>query len=109
MRHYKLERDYQAYLIKKLGRLFPGCVVLKNDSGYLQGINDLAVFYGPRYAMLEVKLHEDSEQQPNQEYYVRLFSEWAFGAFIFPENEEEVLSELQQAFQPRRSARVSQS
>lgn len=93
------EGAYQTKLIKKLRRMFPNCVILKNDSAYLQGIPDLVVFYKDRYAFLEVKAAEDSEQQPNQEYYIRMFQEISFGAFIYPSNEEEVLDALRRAFQ----------
>lgn len=102
------ESVYQARLIKELRRRFPGCVVLKNDSGYLQGIPDLAIFYKQRWAMLEVKASARSVSQPNQDYYVELMNELSFAAFIYPENEEEVLDALQQALEPRRASRVSQ-
>lgn len=94
-----LESVYQARLIKKLNRLFPGCVILKNDSGYLQGIPDLLVLFGDRWAMLEVKPSEDSPAQPNQPYYVDKLDHMSFAAFIYPENERDVLDALQQAFQ----------
>lgn len=93
-----LESTYQNRLIKKLKALFPDCIVLKNDSSYIQGIPDLTIFFGPYWATLEVKASYDSPQQPNQEYYVDLMNEMSFSAFIFPENEEEVLAYLQQAF-----------
>lgn len=94
-----LESTYQAGLIKRLGQRFPGCWVLKNDTDYQQGIPDLTVFYGPFWAMLEVKAAEDSPVQPNQPYYVQQASEMSFGAFIFPENEKEVLDALQLSFE----------
>jgi hypothetical protein len=92
------EARYQSKLIKKLRLLFPNCVVLKNDPSYLQGIPDLVIFHGNRYAFLEVKADETSDQQPNQEYYVRKFDEMSFAAFIYPSNEQEVLSALEKAF-----------
>jgi hypothetical protein len=92
-----LERDYQPRLIKKLERMFPDCVILKNDSSYLQGIPDLVIFYGTRYAFLEVKASKDSPPQVNQPYYVDLLNRMSFAAFIYPENEEEVLSALSDA------------
>lgn len=97
-----LESQFQASLIKKIKLLFPGSVVLKNDSGYIQGIPDLLILFEDRWATLEVKRNKDSKRQPNQEYYIDLFNRMSFAAFIYPENEEEVLHALQQAFRSRR-------
>lgn len=91
------EARYQSELIKKLRLLFPGCVILKNDPGYLQGVPDLVIFNGDRYAFLEVKASEDAPVQVNQPYYVELLNSMSFAAFIYPSNEEEVLSALQRA------------
>jgi hypothetical protein len=102
-----LESDYQADLIKELKLRFPGCFVLKNDSSLRQGIPDLLVLYKNKWAMLEVKASATSPERPNQAYYVELFDGMSFGAFIYPENEEDVLLELQQTFCPRRAARSS--
>jgi hypothetical protein len=101
-----LENVYQAKLIKKLRRLFPGCVILKNDSGYLQGILDLTILYRDRWAMLEVKGNADSPIQPNQDYYVEVLNEMSFAAFIYPSNERDVLRALQCALEPCRDTRV---
>lgn len=101
-----LESAYQRHLIKRLKRLLPGCVVLKNDSNYQQGVPDLLVLYRDRWAMLEVKPSAKSITQPNQEFWVREFNSMSFSAFIFPENEEDVLHDLQQAFESRRPARI---
>lgn len=79
--------------------MFPGCVILKNDSAYLQGIPDLVIFYGDRYAFLEAKASETSKIQVNQPYYVELLNRMSFAAFIYPSNEEEVLDALGRAFQ----------
>lgn len=95
-----LESAYQAKLIKKLRRMFPGCVILKNDSGYLQGIPDLSIFYRDRWAMLEVKESADSPLQPNQDVYVEMLNEMSFAAFIYPSNEREVLRALQHSLEP---------
>jgi hypothetical protein len=101
------ENAYQAKLIRKLKRLFPGCVILKNDSSYIQGMLDLTILYQDRWATLEVKAHADAPCQPNQEHYQRLMNDMSFSAFIFPENEEEVLAALQEAFASRGTACVS--
>jgi hypothetical protein len=91
------EARYQSELIKKLRLLFPDCVILKNDPAYLQGVPDLVIFNGDRYAFLEVKASEKAPAQVNQPYYVDLLNEMSFAAFIYPENEEEVLCALQRA------------
>lgn len=93
-----LESVYQARLIKRLKRMFPDCVILKNDSGYLQGIPDLLILWGDRWAMLEVKPSVSAPAQVNQPYYVDLLDRMSFAAFIYPENEGEILDALQQAF-----------
>lgn len=102
------ERQYQAKLIKKLREMFPGCIILKNDSSYMQGVPDLIILYSDRWAMLEVKISKDSTYQPNQAYYVSELNHMSFAAFIYPEIEEDVLHDLQSALSPRRAARVPQ-
>lgn len=92
------ENEFQAKLIKKLKQIFPGCIVLKNDPGYLQGFPDLLVLYKNKWAALECKRSAQAKHQPNQDYYVKLTGDMSYSSFIFPENEEEVLRELQQAF-----------
>lgn len=94
-----LERQYQAELIKKLRELFPGCVILKNDSEYMQGVPDLTIFYGKLWAMLEVKASAKAPLQANQMHYVQRLNDMSFAAFIYPENEAEILHDLQQAFE----------
>lgn len=92
------ETTYQLRLIRTLHRLFPGCFVIKNDSSYVQGVPDLIVLYHNKWAMLEVKLDASSNIQPNQEHYIQLFNDMSFAAFINPDNEEDVLHEIQRAF-----------
>lgn len=101
------ESKFQADLIRKIKRLFPGCEVLKNDPNYQQGIPDLVIFFHDRYAFLEVKKSRDAPSRPNQPFYVEKFGRWSFADTIYPENEEEVLHGLQQAFSSRRATRVS--
>ena len=91
------EAKYQSELIKKLRLLFPDCVILKNDPGYLQGIPDLVVFHEDRYAFLEVKASEREPYRPNQKHYLRVLNEMSFAAAIYPSNEEDVLSALERA------------
>lgn len=92
------ESAFQKRFIRRLKQVFPGCEVLKNDSGYRQGIPDWTLFWGPHWAMLEMKGSLSASRQPNQEHYVAQFNQMGFAAFVCPENEEEVLTALQEAF-----------
>lgn len=97
----KLERDFQRALKKRIKSMFPGCYVMKTDPNQIQGIPDLLILYKNKWAMLEckrsAKAREDPE--PNQEYYVSTMDKMSFCRFIYPENMEEVLNDLQQAFE----------
>lgn len=99
------EGNYQTQLIKKLNDLFPGCLVLKNDANYLQGIPDLIILYDDQWAALEVK-SDAAPVRPNQRYFVERMDDMSFARFISPETEEEVLNDLQQAFNSHGSPRV---
>lgn len=93
------ENQFQASLIKELRRRFPGCMILKNDSSYMQGVPDLLILYNDRWATLEVKKSEDATHQPNQDYYVETMNKMSFSAFIFPQNKEDVLDALERSLQ----------
>lgn len=101
-----LESKFQAGLIKELKERFPGCMVLKNDPNYIQGIPDLTVLYENKWAFLETKRSEKASHRPLQDYYIEQGDQMSFARFINPSNKEEVLNELQQAFQPRRKTRI---
>lgn len=105
----KLENKYQAELKDRIEERFPGSIVLKNDPTFFQGIPDLTVLYSNKWATLEVKPYEKAPHRPNQDYYVELMNGMSFSAIIFPENEEEVLNELQRAFEHSGSTRIPKS
>lgn len=99
-RSSKLESGFQDKLIEDLKTIFPGCMVFKMDQR--QGIPDLLILFGKKWASLECKRHVKATRQPNQEYYVDLMNKMSFSSFIYPENKEEVLNELCKAFRTRR-------
>src|SRR4051794_20772242 len=101
----KLERDFQAELIKDIKKMLPGCFILKNDANLVQGIPDLLVLFNHAWAMLEVKASATASHQPNQDYYIDLFGEMSYAAFIFPENKEEILREVFPALWGTRASR----
>ena len=98
----KKEGDFQADLIDSLKERFPGCIVVKNDARYLQGVPDLTVLYNDKWATLEDKREKNAHHQPNQDYYVDKMNNMSFSRFVYPENVEEVLDELEQSFKNSR-------
>ena len=93
-----VEKDFQADLIKKIKKRFDGCIVLKNDPEYIQGIPDLLILHNDKWAALDCKRSSKAKHQPNPDYYVSKMDDMSFACFVSPENEEEVLNELQHAF-----------
>ena len=100
------ENKIQAEIIKDLKREFPGCIVLKNDPNYIQGIPDLLILFKDKWAVLETKKSKDAPHRPNQDYYISLMDRMSFARFIYPENKEEILDELQRPFRFRRTSRL---
>lgn len=95
-----LESKFQSGLIKELKHRFEGCRVLKMDSSNTpQGFPDLLILYKDKWAALECKQTKNSKKQPNQEYYVGQLNAMSFSRFIYPENKEEILNELQRSFE----------
>jgi len=93
-----LERNFQKDLIKEIKKRFEGCMVFKLDPRLIQGVPDLLILYGPHWAALEVKRSMHASHRPNQDYRVKLMNKMSFSRFIYPENKESVLNELESAF-----------
>ena len=104
-----LESKFQANLIHEIKLRFPGCIVIKTDPNYIQGFPDLLILYKNTWAALEAKRSENASHRPNQDYYVDLLGEMSFSSFIFPENKEEVLNDMERSFErsARRRSRIS--
>ena len=103
----KLESNFQSDLVDALETMFPGALIYKNETK--QGLPDLTVLYKDHWALLECKASEKSTHRPNQDYYIDRANEMSFARFIYPENKEEVLHDLQQAFRAGRQTRNSKS
>lgn len=99
-RSSKLESGFQDILRKDLKKLFPDSMIFKMDQ--VQGLPDLLVLIGNTWFSLECKKSARASKQPNQEYYVGLMDKMSFSRFIYPENKEEILNELQQTFRTKR-------
>ena len=102
------ETQYERELKNRIKERWD-CVVMKNDAARTPGYPDLLILFEGKWAMLEVKMDDDSVKQPNQDYYVAKFDHMSFASFINPGNEEEVLDLLQSALGLERASRVPQS
>lgn len=101
-----LERGFQKDFIDLLERSYPGSMVMKLDSAYIQGIPDLLFLYGDFWGTFEVKRSLREPYQPNQEWYIDSMNNMSFSVMVCPENVEDVLHALQVALRARRNARV---
>lgn len=101
-----LENKFKTKLINELEEMFPGCIVVHLDPNEIQGIPDILILYKNKWAALEGKKSQFSPHQPNQNYYVDRMNRMSYANFIYPENKEEVLDELQRTFRTARKTRT---
>lgn len=101
------ESTFKQQLIRQIQMNFPGAIVLKADANYLQGIPDHIVLWKEKWAAFEAKRSLNSPHQKNQDYYVKLLNTMSLSAFVYPENQEWFLDELQQSFRYSRTTRLA--
>lgn len=97
-----LEKDFQKKFIRELEAIFDGCILIKNDAGYIQGFPDWTMFYKNKYAVLEIKKNKNAQHQPNQDYYIDLIDSMGFARFVYPENKNDVIEDLKRYFKKRK-------
>ena len=93
-----LENKFKTKLVKELQSKYPDAMILHLDPNEIQGIPDLIILNGKHWASLEGKKSKDEPFRPNQPHYINKMNNMSFSRVIYPENKEEVLDELQQAF-----------
>ena len=91
-RSSRLESGFQDSLRYELTQRYPESMIFKMDQ--IQGIPDLLILYKNKYAFLENKKSANAKHQPNQDYYVNKLNNMSFARFVFPENRDRVLEEL---------------
>ena len=95
------ENQFQKKLIKELKDIFPGCIILKNDANYIQGIPDLLLLIKDKWIALECKRSKSASLRPNQQYYIDKMNSMSkkrkLAYIIYPENKEEVINEIQKS------------
>ena len=95
----KKETNFKNELYKEIRERFPGSEVMPNDAGYLQGFPDATVYFpNGKYFLLEGKRTTKSSHRPNQDYYVNESPLCNNAKFIYPENKDEILKELERRY-----------
>lgn len=56
---------------------------------------DVIVLCGEKWAALEFKRSSQAAHRPNQDYFVDKLDQMSFATFVHPQNEEEVINELE--------------
>ena len=95
------ESLFKTSLKNTLLKRFPGSMVIHLDPTDIQGVPDLLVLIGPYWFALEGKRSENASHRPNQQYYVDKMDSMSFARFIYPENMEEVLDEIERTLLER--------
>ena len=98
------ESTFQKNLKKELKERFPGCIIYKTDCQQLQGSPDLLILHKDHWAGLEVKRDAEAarrskEKQPGQRRCVERMNNMSYASYIFPENKESVLNDLERLFE----------
>jgi hypothetical protein len=89
-----LENRFKTKLVNEIKDMFPGCIIIHPDPTEIQGIPDLLILYGNKWAALEGKKNATASLRPNQKYYVDLMDRMSFAEIIYPENKDIVLDAL---------------
>ena len=92
------ESDFQKGLIKELQAKYPDAIITKVEPVSIQGIPDLLILHKDKWAMLECKKNKTARHQTHQDYYVDKLNNMSYAAFVYPENKEDVLHDLENTF-----------
>lgn len=92
------ESDFQSKLIEELNTKYPDAIITKVEPVSIQGIPDLLILHKDKWAMLECKKNAKATHRPNQDRYIDILNKMSFASFIYPENKEDVLNELENTF-----------
>lgn len=90
-----LENKFKTKLVKEIKERFEGCMVFHLDPNEIQGAPDLLVLHQDRWMSLEGKRSARASRRPNQEYYVNKMNNMSFSRFVYPENKDEVLNDME--------------
>lgn len=91
-----LESKFQKEFTDALEEKFPGCLIIKGNSSYRQGLPDWLMLHQDNWAAFEIKRNKNAKRSDSQSYYVNKMNDMSYASFVDPENYREVISEVQQ-------------
>lgn len=100
------ESEFEKQLVRELTVKYPGAYVIKNDPNYIQGFPDRLFLFNNFWAAFDTKRNRNSSLQPNQEFYIDRLNRMSLAMFVYPENKEDFLNEIQRALQFKRGSRI---
>ena len=97
-----LESEFRkAFLEEVQNRIDPlnkGFLFFLNASNAFRSFPDIVILGSHKWAALEFKKSKRASHQPNQEYYINKLNEIGYASFVYPENAEEILNDLEELF-----------
>lgn len=94
-----LEMNFKARFLRELEERLSDLNLVFIDTRPKHRSYPDTIVLGPAYwAALEFKRTKRASHQPNQDYYVKEFRDLGYANFVYPENAEEVLNDLENLF-----------
>lgn len=92
------ESVFQSRLKKELNEVLDDPIIFKTDCLQIQGFPDLLILCHDRWAALECKGDAESSHRWNQDWWIDKLNSMSYASFVYPENKEVVLRDLERLF-----------
>lgn len=93
-----LESKFKKDTIRRISRKFSKLDLDFIDTSMYRSVPDTFIIAPYVWAALEFKRSEDAPQRPNQNHHIERLNRKGYASFVFPENVEEVLNDLEVLF-----------
>ncbi len=91
----KFKKRTERRIRKRLQRVK---IYIVKSSTEVRSAPDLFILGSGMWAALEFKKHKDADRQPNQEHIIDYLDNMSYATFVYPENVEGVLDDLEELF-----------
>jgi hypothetical protein len=94
MSESKFKREFK----EDIGKRLPEVEIFEPNATTKRSSPDMIMLGEAGWAALEFKRSKNADHQPNQDYRVFQLNEKGYATFVYPENKEEVLHDLEELF-----------